>query len=313
MSYLTTFGDNLQTPYDAAVVIPTVLRPTLRRAIESVFAQNLPGRIHVLVGMDVPGRAWPSFADRPENVTVQTFWPGYSTSTRHGGTTPTGDGGALRTILTYLANSAHVAYLDDDNWWAPHHLSTLKAAIAGVDWAFSQRWFVHPETSLPVAIDEWESCGPHRGIRAWPPTGFVDTSCLMIDKTLCRSVPQCWTFPFLENDPMSADCTVSSFLTEMHTWRGTGEATAYYAMRETDPMHAQRTIWCGQNYVEAEMIDSDYAAAFTARVAAYRQRKAEQEAGTRAAQDAALSDAAAYMGALDLNVGRIGMATIDAA
>ena len=40
-------------------------------------------------------------------------------------------GGALKTFLSYAANSLYVTYLDDDNWYAPEHLSTMLAAIAG--------------------------------------------------------------------------------------------------------------------------------------------------------------------------------------
>ncbi|MBT6512880.1 MAG: hypothetical protein HOL02_20820 [Rhodospirillaceae bacterium] len=39
--------------FDAAVVIPTLLRSSLVRAVESVFAQDFDGRIQVLIGVDV--------------------------------------------------------------------------------------------------------------------------------------------------------------------------------------------------------------------------------------------------------------------
>ena len=43
-----------QRPFDAAVVIPTVLRPTLKDAVLSVFRQSFPGRLHILIGVDRP-------------------------------------------------------------------------------------------------------------------------------------------------------------------------------------------------------------------------------------------------------------------
>jgi hypothetical protein len=247
LTFLRTWTDtDLQQPFDAAVVIPTILRPTLPEALESIFAQDLCGRIQVLLGID----ANPCDADlidemcaaRPPNVTVQLFWPGYSTSTRHGGVTPSHDGGALRTILTYMANSAYVAYLDDDNWWAPSHLSDLRRAVDGFDWAFSYRWFAHPDTRLPLAVDVWESGGPGEGVHMAERGGFVDPSCLMIDKTRCRSAPQCWTFP-VGDDPMSADCTMFGYLSRHHSWRSTGNATAYYTLNRRDPMTAERIRW----------------------------------------------------------------------
>jgi hypothetical protein len=42
-----------QQPFDAAVILPTLLRPSLDRAVRSVFAQDFPGRIQLLIGIDV--------------------------------------------------------------------------------------------------------------------------------------------------------------------------------------------------------------------------------------------------------------------
>ena len=111
-----------QIPYDVAVVTPSVLRPSLLRALASVFAQDLKGRIQVLVGVDAPTPAPAALlellAQRPANVDVLMLTLPYSTSIRHGGVHRATDGGALRTILTFMANARHVAYLDDDNAFA---------------------------------------------------------------------------------------------------------------------------------------------------------------------------------------------------
>jgi hypothetical protein len=42
-----------QAVADVAVVIPTVLRPSLVAAARSVFMQELDGRIHLLIAVDV--------------------------------------------------------------------------------------------------------------------------------------------------------------------------------------------------------------------------------------------------------------------
>ena len=250
--FLRTYADGgLQQPMDAAVVIPTVLRPYLRQALESVFGQTFGGRIHILVGIDVPrgdlGLVDAICASRPSHCAVQVFWPGYSTSTRHGGLTPPGDGGALRAMLTYLANSAFVAYLDDDNWWDANHLTKMRTAIDTVDWAFGLRWFVHPETRRPVCVDVWESVGPGQGVFNDAFGGFVDPSCLMINKTACPWVPHLWNFP-LSGDPMSADRTVFSFLRAKHTVRGTGAPTVFYTLQPKDGLHPIRLKRMGPAY-----------------------------------------------------------------
>ena len=41
--------------YAVAVIIPTTLRPELCRAVRSVFAQDFPGSVQILIGIDVVG------------------------------------------------------------------------------------------------------------------------------------------------------------------------------------------------------------------------------------------------------------------
>ncbi len=41
-------------PYDVAVVIPTIGRPVLERAVQSVFRQDFPGTIQILIGVGNP-------------------------------------------------------------------------------------------------------------------------------------------------------------------------------------------------------------------------------------------------------------------
>jgi hypothetical protein len=255
--FLRTYGTgDLQQPMDAAVVIPTVARPQLQQALESVFAQQFAGRIHILVGIDMPrgdpGLIHSLCARVPSHCVVQVLWPGFSTARRHGGLMPAGDGGALRAVLTYLANSPYVAYLDDDNWWDPTHLTQMRAAIDTAEWAFSLRWYVHPETRRPVCIDLWESVGPGQGVYNERFGGFVDPSCLMINKVACPLAAHHWNFP-LPIDPMSADRTMFAFLSKAHKPRGTGRASAFYTVQPTDGMHTLRLQFMGPAYDAAGM------------------------------------------------------------
>jgi hypothetical protein len=236
-------------PFDVAVVIPTVGRPTLERAVRSAFAQDFPGTIQVLVGVD----SWAG-GDRdrlgalaesaPPGRAVLVVDPGYSTAARNGGLTPAGTGGALRTVLSYLAHGRLVAYLDDDNWWAPDHLSSLVRAVEGHDWAYSLRWFVDHETGEPLAVDRWESVGPGAGVFAGRFGGFVDPSCLLIDKVACEPALRLWCHP-LPGDAtgMSTDRPVFAYLRERGRGAGTGRATAYYTLGPSDPNHQSRLRW----------------------------------------------------------------------
>ena len=187
---------DLQTPIDVALVMTTVVRPTIAQAVRSVFAQRFGGRIQILVGID----QWAGeralldalIAEAPSHVAMTVIDPGYSTSQRHGGLYPSHYGGALKTILSYAANSRHVGYLDDDNWYAPDHVASMLEAVAGKAWGFSLRHFVTRETGEYICPDTWESMGPGLGIYAEAQGGFVDTNCFLLDAQACYDVFPEW-------------------------------------------------------------------------------------------------------------------------
>jgi hypothetical protein len=252
-----SLGADLQTPMDVAVVIPTVLRPTLRDALYSVFTQDLPGRIQVLIGVDAPLGDLDLIDQvctrRPENCVVQVYYPGYSTSVRHGGLHPARDGGVLRSVLSYLANARHLAYLDDDNWWSPEHLRVTSHAIsAGAQWAATLRWFVHPLSRRSICVDRWESVGPGQGLYAEKMGGFVDPNCLMINKVACGAVIPFWTVP-LPGDPkaMSADRHVFDMLHKHFRYTIIDRPTVYYQVDPLDGVHPIRLQLMGPAYDEA--------------------------------------------------------------
>jgi hypothetical protein len=230
--FLTPAED--QRPFDAAVVIVTVIRPSLEQAIESVFAQDVPGRVQILVGVDKPLGDW-KLLERlhgraPANRVLSVLYPGYSTSVRHGGLYPAVDGGCLRTVLSLLANARHVAYLDDDNWWAPDHLSSLLRAVEGQAFAYSQRWLVDDVTRQAVCVDRWHSTGCVPSVLPGMDQGFCDPSTLLIDKTACPLILPYWS---LGPADMS-DRVFFKALREGFPGRGTERATSYYRVRRTN-------------------------------------------------------------------------------
>ena len=161
---------DLQTPFDAAIVMATVVRHTFSQALRSVYAQAFAGRIQVLVGIDrwVGDRAMTEqlAARAPSHIAVTLLDLGYSTSQRNGGLYPSHYGGALKTILSYAANSRHVFYLDDDNWYAPDHVATMLAAVKGKAWASRYAISSMPKVAHLLCPDTWESLGPGRGVYA---------------------------------------------------------------------------------------------------------------------------------------------------
>ncbi len=232
-----------QIPADVAVVIPTTLRESLAHAVRSVFAQDLNGRIQILIGIDVRNGPVEQLdallAECPDHIQLDVIDLGYSTSARHGGLHSCFFGGSLRTILTYMANARHVAYLDDDNWFAPNHLSSLLEAIGDNDWAFSHRWLVNPRNMTPICEDIWESVGADRGVFASKFGGFVDASSLMVEKLAVQPVLSLWSLSIFDRGN-GEDRQVFNALKEHYKGVCTNQATSYYLLNEQDPQHPTR-------------------------------------------------------------------------
>jgi len=252
-----------QRPFDVAVVMPSLLRPTIVRAVQSVFQQTGNLRVQIMIGLDrPPGDSADDLIQRaierrPPSWAVEVLWPGYSTSQRHGGFGRARDGGVLRSVLSQLSNAPRIAYLDDDNWWAPDHLSSLLAAIEGQDWAWAGRWFVHPETLKPICEDQWESVGIGGGIFRESYGGFVDPNCLMIDRARVPEALEMWNQPLVgDRTQMTADRNVFKALMD-RPGKPTGEYTAYYVLTETDGLHSTRLRLMGPAWDRASETHGD--------------------------------------------------------
>ncbi len=187
---------DLQTPFDAAVVVITKRTGTLVGAVRSVWAQRFDGRVQVVVGVDGPGADREALAalarEVPASMALTVVDPGYSTARSRGGLYAPDSGGSLRTALTLLANARHVAYLSEVNRHAPDHLADLKRTIADRAWAYALRWFVDARTGEVICRDDWESVGPDRGVYAKSEGGYVATDTLLIDKFACHGVIAAW-------------------------------------------------------------------------------------------------------------------------
>ena len=234
-----------QAAATVAVVIPTILRPTLLRAVRSVYSQDFDGTIQVLIGVDVAtgdtGLLDTLRAECPPHVTLSVLDLGYSTSQRHGGLYSNHYSGALRTILSFAANARHVAYLDDNDWFGRDHLAALMRAVQGKSWAFSLRWFVDEPTLLPITRDEWNSLGPDRGIDAERFGGFVSPATLLLDKLACESVLPLWSHA-LGTSGTGEDRRVFAALRGGFPWGATEAYTSFCTLSEAtqrDEHHAR--------------------------------------------------------------------------
>lgn len=238
---------DLQTPADAAVVLQTVIRPSVVRAIQSVYAQQGLKRIHLLVGVDVAISGRQVLMDilikAPDHVLVTVFDPEYSTSVRHGGVHSNHFGGSLRTLLTFAANSRYVAYLDDDDWYAPDHLASLREAIgAGPNraWAFTRRWFVNPYNLEPMCVDTTENVGPNAGLYAQQ-GGFAYACSLMLDKIACAPLLHLWSQAGRPEGDAEDRMVFAALCRHLGQRYGdTGKPTVYHIIKPEDGVHPYR-------------------------------------------------------------------------
>ena len=187
---------DLQTPFDAAVVMFTKRKGSLATAVRSVFAQRFDGRVQVVVGVDGPGGDRGALAalvrEVPDAMALTVVDPGYSTARSRGGLYAPEAGGSLRTALALIANARHVACLSEVNRYAPHHLASLRRAIGDRAWAHSLRRFADARTGAVICRDDWESVGPDRGVYGKSEGGFVATDTLLVDKFACHGVLAAW-------------------------------------------------------------------------------------------------------------------------
>ncbi|MBL9152509.1 MAG: glycosyltransferase family 2 protein [Verrucomicrobiales bacterium] len=194
--------------HDLSIIVTTVGRASLLRAVRSIFSQRFSGPLQVLIGVDTDlsdgkladYRATIE-AECPAHISLLWLDPGYSTSRRHGGVHDCCFGGSLRAILTLLADARFAMYLDDDDWLLEDHVTSLLSAIDGKSWAFAYSWFCDGQTGERLCVDEIESVGIGRGVFTDRFGGFVRPSGMAIDSLALLKYLYLWSCsPFPAGD-----------------------------------------------------------------------------------------------------------------
>jgi hypothetical protein len=230
---------------DISVVLITVCRESLYRAIRSVFNQDFEGTIHLLVGADV--EIFGNFTEImnelmrecPPRITLTGISLGYSTSARHGGVHSSWYGGSLRTALSFLSSSELVTYLDDDDWYEPQHLSLLHKAIQNHAWAFTLSNYADPNSDHILGIDTIESVGPNKGIYTDKFGGFVRPSAMLLNKIKLSHILHLWSIaPYPSGD--GEDRLIFKELLKCLDYGETGIPTVNCSIDPADVNHKYR-------------------------------------------------------------------------
>ena len=182
--------------FDVAVVLTSNGGAGLGRAIRSVHDQAIDGRVQLLLGIEGSSSqvadAVKSVQRAPKHVTHTLVAPGYSSQASSGGLYSAASGSALRTALSFLANSRYICSLHDTDWFAANHLSSLLSVCREQAWAFTRRWQIDPTNPNKSTEDVTHSLGPGKGYYAARFGGWVHPSALMIDKISCHEMLPKW-------------------------------------------------------------------------------------------------------------------------
>jgi hypothetical protein len=242
--------------HDVAVVVPTICRDSLIRAVRSIYRQNYSGRMQVLVGVDFDpenrsGQLRKALDDAPDNVVLTWLDLHYSTSKRHGGVHDCHFGGSMRSALTLLANAEIVVYLDDDDWLHPDHIAQVLVAIRRKKWAFAYSIYADGNTAEGLCADEIESVGVGKGVYRQKFGGFVRPSGLAINKMKLLYLVHLWScspFPCGGGE----DRLIFDYLRgEEHGC--TGNTTVYCAIDPKDGMHETRLAYMARKGVSPHL------------------------------------------------------------
>ena len=230
--------------YSLAIVIITVCRLSLIRAVKSIFDQNYTNNIQLLIGIDIDINnnylMIKQILDNecPKNIKIVWLNLGYSTSKRHGGIHSCYYGGSLRTVLSMLANSEFVMYLDDDDWLDKAHVSSILNVIGDNSWAFAYSIYADGNQGIGICTDELESVGVNKGVFAQSHGGFVRPSGLLINKIKLMHILHLWSCsPFSSGD--GEDRLIFEKL-RYEPYACTQIPSVYYTLDPKDGMHNLR-------------------------------------------------------------------------
>jgi len=108
-----------------------------------------------------------------------------------------------------------------------------------------------PMEGLRAAMRAVDAYYQERGIFQERFGGFVDPSCLMLNKVTCEAVLPLWNCP-LRNDPkaMSADRNVFNALSRHFRVAGTDQPTVFYRLDPEDGLQPLRRKLIGPAYDE---------------------------------------------------------------
>lgn len=167
----------------AVVITPTIGKPELRTALESVHNQTFKNVLHLVI---IDGEKYHLDCDRvlkefysKENVKVLTL--PFNTGEKQF------YGHRIYAAFSFLVDADYVFFLDEDNWFDTNHVASLVELIEDqkLDWAYSLRK-VYSQDDIFITNDDCESLGRWQPFSRMP--NLVDSSCYAIKRDILVKV-----------------------------------------------------------------------------------------------------------------------------
>jgi tetratricopeptide (TPR) repeat protein len=213
--------------YPVSVITPTIGGSQLRRAINSVQSQSYAKLEHIIVvdgphGAKAAKTAIPARPRHPCHLIQLPFNTGRDGFNGH----------RIYGAAVFLANGRYVAFLDEDNWFEPHHIALLMERIEskGLEWSYALRNIVDRDGRF-LMRDNCESLG------RWSPFDepgkhLVDMNCYMLRRDIAIALS-----PVLHRrfpDERGPDFILCELLLERRKrFETTGRFTVNYTVEST--------------------------------------------------------------------------------
>ena len=166
-----------------AVVTPTIGATTLAQCVDSVENQTYDDLVHYIFldGKENESKIWYQLEETTRIKTIRLEenvgkgWYGHR----------------VYAACSFLVNCDVICYLDEDNWYDPHHVENLVEVLKeGNDWAYSLRKIYDKEGNY-LCDDNCESLGK------WPVyfddrTFHIDTSSFAVRRDVAVRIGHAW-------------------------------------------------------------------------------------------------------------------------
>lgn len=168
------------------VITPTIGKPLLKMAIDSVANQTYKNVKHLVVidGHSYEEQAGSILNGCSKGNLIRLVLP-FNTGQKNF------YGHRVYAACSYLVNEDLVFFLDEDNWYELNHIETLVEVITSkkLEWAYSLRK-IFDHTGKFVTVDNCESLGVWPSYSRLP--NLVDTSCYAIKREILVTVAHAW-------------------------------------------------------------------------------------------------------------------------